>query len=147
MKAKAALVALGVVALFLVGCRTHGVPGPTVPGATVEEGIVTFSAEGTAVVAKADDPLAMEEARIAAATIAKANLLEQINGAFITSKVTVEGLMLESQAASDVVRGWLSRATVEYAAPEKVASPMTVTAVATLRLNKHELHNLKMYVE
>jgi hypothetical protein len=142
MKAKAALVAVGVMALVLAGCATQ-----VVPGATAERGVVTFSAEGTGVLEKADDAMAMEEAKLAAATIAKANLLGKIKGEILTSKVNVERLMLANEAASSRVQGWLSRATVEYVAAEKAASPMTVTAIATLKLNKHELHQLKKYAE
>ncbi len=144
MKAKMAMVAIGVAVLLLAGCTT-----PVVPGGTPERGAVVFEAEATAMAAKADDPMAMEEAKIAAATMAKANLLAKIRGEFLTSKVNVEGLMLESQAASARVQGWLSRATIEYPAPPANVppSPLAVTAKATLRLNQSEYHQLKKFVE
>jgi len=142
MKAKAALVVVGVMALVLVGCMS-----PVIPGATSEGGVVTFSAEGTSVLAKADDAMALEEAKVAAATIAKANLLGRIKGELLTNKVNVEGLMLASEAASIRTQGWLSRATIEYVKAEKVVSPMTVTAIATLKVNACELRQLKTYAE
>jgi outer membrane protein W len=139
---KAVLVVVGVLAVLLAGCAS-----PNVPGATVEKGKIVFKADGTAVAAKEGDPLALEEARLAAATIAKANLLELIKGAFVTSKVTVEGLMLESESAALSTQGFLSRTTIAYGEEPKVPPPAVVKATATLTLSKKDYMKLKDYVE
>jgi len=140
MKAKAAMAMVGVIVALAVGCAV-------VPGAEVSKGVVTFKGEGTAVAAKEGDPLSLEEARLAAATIAKANLLANIKGEFVMGRVSVEGLMFEGQEATCHVEGFLSRAIIEYPPRDRLAPPSVVKAVATLRLSCEEVGKLRRYVE
>ena len=145
MKAKAALVALGVLAIVMVGCAAQMV----VPGADVADGIVSFQAKGTSVVTKEGDDLSMVEARVAAATMAKAELLAKIKGVVIGSNVTVGDLIFESQEAKMAVNGFLARADVTYepVEPSKIQAYNTVTAIATLRMSCAQLAALEEYVE
>jgi hypothetical protein len=131
--------AAGFLAVLLAGCVHRAVPGAVM----TEEGTYLFEARGQSVIAKADDPLSLLEAELAAATMAKANLLEKVKGAFVTSNVLVGDLMLRSQEAAVIVEGFLSRATVYVEAP----SPPVVTAVAMLELDACELSDLEKYVQ
>ena len=135
----------GVLALVCIGCVQMAVPGATIN----EDGCVVFSAEGQAVAAKEDDALAMAEAKVAAAVVAKANLLEKVKGAMLTSNVSVGDLMFRSQEAELEVRGFLSRATVSYKEPPatRLGTSPVVTAVAELVLTPEEMANLDEYVE
>jgi len=144
MKVKAALVVVGLLAVVLVGCA------PVVPGAEVSKGVVTFSAEGTAV-ATDDSELALEQAKVAAVVIAKANLLEKIRGAVIGQKASTADIQFQGQEAEAALRGFLSRATVEVKPTPETKVPPTslkVTAVATLKLSVKEYQKkLGKYVE
>jgi hypothetical protein len=135
----------GVLALVCIGCVQMTVPGATM----TEDGCVMFSADGQAVAAKEDDALAGAEARLAAAVVAKANLLEKIKGAMVTSSASVGDLMFRSQEAELEVAGFLSRATVTYAAaPDtRLGTSPVVTATASLVLTPEELASLEKYVE
>ena len=135
----------GVLALVCIGCVQMSVPGATI----TDDGCVMFSAEGQAVASKEDDALAMAEARVAAAVVAKANLLEAVKGAMLTSSASVGDLMFRSQEAELEVQGFLSRSTVTYAAPPatRLGTSPVVTAVATLVLSPEEYANLAAYVE
>lgn len=135
----------GVLALVCIGCVTMAVPGATI----TEDGAVMFSATGEAVAAKEDDALAAAEARLAAAVVAKANLLEKIKGAMITSSASVGDLMFRDQEAQLKVMGWLSRATVEYEtpAPTKLGTSPIVKATASLTLSQEEYLVMQKYVE
>jgi hypothetical protein len=145
MKGKAALVVVGLLAIVLVGCA-----GKTIPGATVEKGVVTFSADGVGV-ATEDTPLALEEARLAAAVDAKANLLGKIKGEIVAGKASVEGLQFASQEAEAMVHGFLARVTITYLAAPATnvppAAPAVVTATATLKMSEKEYKQLKSYAE
>ena len=145
MKARAALVVVGALALALHGCASYTVPGAEV----TERGEIIFTATGTSVVAKEDDPLSQLEAEYAAATIAKAALLEKVSGAVLSGSVSVGDLMFESQDARVEVNGFLSRADIEILKPEatKLRLPPLVTAQATLRLSCDELRHIEKYVE
>ncbi len=133
---------VGVFLLALGGCA-----GPAVPGADVVTWQnVEFSARGTSVMAKEDDPVSLLEARVAAAIMAKANLLALVKGEFITGGVAVADLMFEGQEAEARVEGFLSRATVTYEEPG-LPEPNTVTAIATLTVSRRELKKLERYVE
>ena len=135
----------GVLALVCIGCVTMAVPGATI----TDDGCVMFSADGQAVATKEDDALAMAEARLAAAVIAKANLLEKVKGAMVSSSVAVGDLMFRSQEAEVKVQGFLSRATVTYAAaPDtRLGTSPVVTATASLVLSQEEMLSLEDYVE
>ena len=136
---------VGVLAVLCVGCAATVVPGAT----TDKAGRSVFSARGQAIAAKEDDPVARAEAEVAAAVIAKANLLELVKGAHVESGVSVGDLMLKSQEAKVEVEGFLSRATVvvEPAAASRLGSSPIVTATATLVLDCEDLANLDAYVE
>lgn len=144
MKVKGLLVGLLVLSIVMVGCKSVSVPGSE--SATRKR--VTFQGEGSSVVAKPDDPLALAEAREAAALLAKANLLAKIKGEYMTQTVRVGDLMFSSQEAAASVEGILARAKVTYRAPEtRVPEPRMVTAVATLELTPEELEDISKYVE
>lgn len=81
----------------------------TVPGAVVTDGMIIFEATGKAALTDLEDPLAKVKAEAAAAATAKANLLELIKGAEITSNVTVADLMYQSSNTTLKIMGWLSR--------------------------------------
>ncbi len=143
MKVKAALAAVGVFLLALGGCA-----GPAVPGADVVTCVnAEFSARGTSIMAKEDDPVSLLEARVAAATMAKANLLALVKGEFITGGTAVADLMFEGQEAEARVEGFLSRAIVTYDEPIGIPIPGTVTAVARLTISRRELRKIGRYVE
>jgi hypothetical protein len=141
MKGKLMLMAAVILSLALLGCKTTTVPG----GKVTPEGTVVFSATGSSIVAREDDALALLEARTAAETIAEAELLKKVKGAFINSKVTVGDLMFSSQEASTHVEGYLSRAEISYTKQEPEGQ--VVTATATLELSRKELDSLARYVE
>lgn len=167
-----ALLAAGSAALMMTGCASSqenpepAAPQPSeptmvVPGATVtEDGSLIFSAEGQSI-ATMESPISIAKAKVAAATTAKANLLEVIKGALISSSTKVEDLMLVSQSAEKKVNGWLARATVEIVPLEEIVVEKTnlpqepdiepteqvVTAIATLILSQEDLDALKPYVE
>ena len=145
MRLKGMLVAVGLFAIVLAGCSTCRVPGAKM----TENGTIMFSATGTSVVARPDDALSLVEAQVAAATIAKANLLEKIKGGLVASGVTVGDLMFEKQEAQVRVDGFLARADVAFmeAEPSRLSTPLTVTAVASLELTKEQLEMLADYVE
>ena len=135
-----------VLALVCLGCMQ----AVAVPGAEVTpDGCLLFSATGQAVAAKEDDALAMAEASLAACVIAKANLLETIKGAMVSSSVSVGDLMFRSQEAELKVQGFLARATVAVMPPEASrlgASPIVV-AKAQLKLAPEEYATLEQFVE
>jgi len=133
-----------VLSVFLVGCGMTQVPGAV----CTENGTYLFSAEGSSPVLKPDDPMALLEARVAAATIAKANLLEKIKGAAVDSMVRAEDLAFAKQVANVNATGLLSRVTITYHPTDRTGrDAMIVTAVATLELSKDEIDNLGKYVE
>jgi hypothetical protein len=145
MKGKLALAC--VVVGLLVGCAAPG--AGHIPGAKVENGLVTFSAVGKSVVAKEGDPLSEVEAEVAAVTMAKAGLLELIKGARIGESITVGDLMFESQEASLEAMGFLARAEIEVMprAESRLGTPPYVMAKASLTLMKSELAGMAAYIE
>jgi len=115
-----------------------------VPGAMVTDGTITFEATGKAALTDVDDPLARVKAEAAAATTAKANLLELIKGAQIKSNIVVADLMYQSSKTTATVMGWMSRAKVTIAeTPERLAPGSIVVAKATLTLDMADLANLQ----
>ncbi len=144
MKVKALFAGLLVVLLGTAGCAQTQVPGASDAGRSV----VRFEATASSVVARPDDPLALEEASVAAAAMAKANLLSKIKGEQMTSTVRVSDLMFAGQEVSARSEGFLARATVTLREPEaRAQEPRKVTAVATLELTNRELENLDQYVQ
>ncbi len=142
MRARMALL-MAVTAAVLSGCAAMHVPGAEATG----DGTYIFTARATAPIAKQGDELSLLEARMAASVMAKANLVERIAGGVLTSEATVDALMFETQAASAVVEGTLSRAAVEFEEPDGDDEPTSVTAVATLELTRRQLRKLEAYVE
>ncbi len=125
-------------ALLLIGCALRPVPG----GVETGRGTLRFEAEGKSVVARSDDPLSLLEARLAAATIAKANLLEKVQGAYVMGEVNVDDLMFREQEAVAVVEGFLPRVEVTQVAQEASTEGSVVTAVASVELTRRELRRL-----
>jgi hypothetical protein len=122
---------LAVVAvLALVGCATVSVPGGSIDR---QRGVVTFEAMGQAV-ATQETPLAMAQARLAAATIAKGCLLEKIKGAAVEAYAGTEDLQFSDSEVRSRTEGWLSRAEVTYEDKARMGESPVVTAVAMLTL-------------
>ncbi len=110
-------------------------------------GTVAFCAEGTSVAAKPDDPIHLLEARCAAATMAKANLLALIAGEEVEGHMTVGDLMFESQEAAVRVEGFLVRAIVTFPETPAMDAPGVVTARAAVELTRRQLRSLNACVE
>lgn len=142
-------------AMLVTGCKS------VVPGARVnEDRMIVFSATGQSI-AETMSPLSIARAELAATTLAKANLLEAVKGALITSSVKVDGLMLTEQMTKKTVQGWLARAVVEVEPITEVITEATnlphvpieqpkeqiITAVATLTLSKDDMKQMKKFVE
>ena len=146
---------------MLSGCQTGNTEKAaaqekTIPGGNVnEQGLLVFTAQGQSVAKAGEGAMGLAKARIAAETIAKANLLEVVKGALITGSVTVGDMEFESQAVSAQVNGWLSGAEVTTTIPDTMQSRLPgakpvdqlVTATATLKLSPEALKNLKEFVE
>jgi hypothetical protein len=138
------------VTFLMTACSSTAPSGAQV----TENGTFLFSATGQSV-ADSTDPVSIAKAEIAAATIAKANLLESIKGALISNSVTVNNLMLESQTATATVQGWLSRANVTITRVKPTPtnlpvekSPMEIiTAVAALEVSEADVENLNQFAE
>ncbi len=130
--------------VFVAGCASY----PNIPGADVaDDGTYIFKAEGTAIVMKPGEDMDVAGAKLAAETMARANLLKKIKGVYLTENITVADLLLQKQAARSETSGWLSRADVVCDSPEGRLRPKTVRATATLRLSREEIYCLKEYVE
>jgi hypothetical protein len=144
MKMKAMLASLVVLSVVLVGCSSMHVPGAEM----TPRGTLLFSAEGYSPILKADDAMALLEARAAAATIAKANLVEKIKGAYVASNVEVRDLAFAAESAAVNTEGLLSRAEVTYMPLDRTGQmAMVVTAVASLELTCEQFMDLGAYVE
>lgn len=149
MKYAALVVAVALI-IGVAGCaQPEAQPEPwRVTGADMtEDGIAVFSAKGEAPVVETEDPVVLAKARLAAATIAKANLLEKVKGAVVTGNVTVGDLMFQNQAASTMVRGYLARASVVIEETPRGVAPDIVIATATLNLSPDDYADLAQYVE
>lgn len=141
MKSKAILASLLVLGVVMIGCQRMMVPGAEV----TKSGNIMFKAEACSPIMKADDPMAMVEAQTAAAAMAKANLLEKIKGAYITSKVAVKDLSFASEGAMVDVDGMLARINIEYKPLERTGPmAMIVTAVASLEMTKAQYDKMMM---
>ena len=139
MKSRAILVSLLVLSVVFVGCNSTMVPGAEI----TKGGTILFKAEATAPVMKADDAMALVEARTAAAAMAKANLLEKIKGAYITSHVQVKDLAFAAESAVINADGMLARISVEYLPVDRTGPmAMVVTAVASLELSKEQYQKM-----
>lgn len=131
-------------------------PKVMVPGAVVtQEGNLLFVATGESVAKIEDGALGVVKAKVAAAVIAKTNLLEILKGAVIGGSTTVADLMFTSQSASSTVDGWLAGVVVESAAKSERKSNLPgakekdqiVTAKATLEVTGDGWEALKKSVE
>lgn len=140
MRSKSLLAVVAIVGLGLSGCFRGAVPGAEV----TPLGTVVFNAEASSVVARQDDPLALLEAKTAAETMAQAELLKKIKGAFVSGEATVGDLMFASQEASTRVEGYLSRVEVTFS--ESPAEEGMVTAKATLEIPRAK-ESLADYVD
>ncbi|MCH8541496.1 MAG: hypothetical protein LAT58_12105, partial [Opitutales bacterium] len=65
---------------------------------------------------------------------------------------TVADLVLESQKASSMTRGWVSRATISYEMPEydRLGEPEMggiVTATAKLVIDRNKLDDLAKFID
>jgi hypothetical protein len=165
------MLAAGSAALMMTGCASSKAAAPVeevkaepaiiVPGAIVtENGAIVFSAAGQSV-CLTESPLSVAKAEVAATTVAKANLLEVVKGALVSSNAKVKDLVLTSQTAEKTVNGWLARATVEIVPLKAIVVEKTnlptkqdtgpkeqmVTAIATLTLSAEDMDALKPYVE
>jgi len=139
-----------------VDAKTKAAAAKNIPGATrTDYGTLVFTAQGQSIIKVDGGPLGIAKARLAAETIAKANLLEVIKGGLINSSVSVGDLVFESQKASTVVTGWLSGATVETISTESEQSRLPdaepvdhiITATATLELSEEAWAHLQDYIE
>lgn len=128
--------------VLFAGCMSHVVPGAQVAG-----GNVVFSAEASAPLMKTGDPMALVEARTAAAAMARAELLAKVKGAVVEGKVQVKDLTFETQQTAVHVDGMISRVEIEYPPMER-KGPMAqvVTAVAHLEMSCQEYAHLHEYV-
>ncbi len=127
-----------------------------IPGSTLtEDGTLLFTATGQSVAIAEDGAEGLAKARIAAETIAKANLLEILKGGLITSSVTVGDIMFESQSVSTKVSGWLGGAVLESETSSEEESNLPdadpvdhiVTAKASLEISLSAWEELQEYVE
>ncbi len=127
-----------------------------IPGSKLtQDGTLLFTAKGQSVAKPEDGVMGLTKARIAAETIAKANLLEVLKGGQITSSVTVGDMVFQSQQATSTVNGWLGGAVVETETtsvresnlPDAEAVDRVVTAKASLEISAAALKNLQDYVE
>ena len=143
-------------ALAEADAKIKAVAAKAVPGASLtKDGTLLFTAQGQSI-AKADTgALGVARARLAAETVAKANLLEVVKGGLISSTVSVGDMMFQSQRATSVVNGWLAGVTVEISSlaseqsrlPDAKPVDQVITATASLELSEEALKNLKDYVE
>lgn len=132
--------------LVVVGCgpKKKASQMQFIPGAVVsDDGKITFSATGKSAITDIDDPLAKIKAEAAAATTAKANLLELVKGARISSDIVIADLMYQSSTTKATVMGWLSRATITITeSAGRLASGAIVEALASITLDKDTIANL-----
>ena len=128
----------------------------SIPGSTLTQtGTLLFTAEGQSVAVAEDGALGVAKARLTAETIAKANLLEILKGALVSSSVTVSDMMFQSQLVSTTVSGWLggvilttsSSANEQSRLPNAEPVDQIITSTATLELSEEAWENLKDYVE
>lgn len=128
----------------------------SIPGSTLTQtGTLMFTAQGQSVAVAEDGALGVAKAQLAAETIAKANLLEVLKGALISSSVTVGDMEFQSQAVSATVSGWLGGVILETSSsaneqsrlPDAEPVDQMITAKATLELSSEAWKNLKDYVE
>ena len=140
--------------MIATGCATmqqeKEVEVIAVPGAEVINGSVVFEGIGMSAVTDLESPLGMVKAKAAAAAIARANLLEVVKGAEISSGITVKEMAYESSSVESKVHGWLSRAKISYIEEEEEGretrlgekEAKVVKAKATLTLERGDLKQL-----
>jgi hypothetical protein len=127
-----------------------------IPGSTLtQNGTLLFTAEGQSVAVATDGAIGIAKARMAAETIAKANLLEIIKGGLISSTVSVGDMMFQSQTVSATVHGWIGGVVLDTAAtaneqsrlPDAEPVDQIVTAKASLEISLEAWEDLQDYVE
>lgn len=139
------------VALAFTGCATVEEPVEVAEPAPTT---VTFTAEGSSV-ADPTDALSIAKAEVAAATVAKTNLLEKLKGSVLSSNAKVADLMFVSQLAESSVYGWLNKASIEIVEqeavptklPAEMAEEVVITAIASVEIPIEDLEDLSDYVE
>lgn len=136
--------------------KNQAMAAKEIPGSTLtEDGTLLFTAEGQSVAKAEDGAMGLTKARIAAETIAKANLLELLKGGLISSSVTVGDMMFQSQSVSSKVNGWLGGAILktettsedESNLPDAEPVDQIVTAQASLEISLSAWNDLQEYVE
>ncbi len=139
MNTRVVPVLLCCVAVWATGCRAPLAPA----GEWTDRGTVEFVGEGTSVVVKEDDPLALLEARAAARALALVDLLATVKGTEVSARVSVEDLMYESLDATVTVQGTLCGVVVDYEELKKEeAGPTVIKAIATLELSRRHLRRM-----
>lgn len=127
-----------------------------IPGSTLTaDGTLLFEANGQSVAEAEDGAAGLAKARMAAETIAKANLLEIIKGGLISSSISVGDMMFQSQQVSSEVSGWLGGVVLntestkekESHLPDAEPVDQIVTATASLEISLSAWKNLQEYVE
>ncbi len=129
--------------LALSGCRSAAVPG----GEVTPQGSVIFAGQGSSVIVKPDDPLAVLEAKAAAKTMALADLVAKVKGAMVHGNVQVGDMVFAGQEAAMHAEGMISRASVYYEREEGEQDERVVRALAVLEVPYRELKRLREYVE
>lgn len=138
-----------VASITLSGCQS-GATGAT----KTDDGLFMFSATGQSV-ANMSDPMSIVKAEVAAATTAKANLLEELKGALVSGSTKVSNLTLDSQTATTAVSGWISRIETVTSStepkmsnlPQQLPESQIITATAMLKLTKKEIKDISKFVE
>jgi hypothetical protein len=143
MRTALALVVACLIGTALAGCQTAAVPGAEV----TPDGTVIFAGQGSSVIVKPDDPLAVLEARAAAKTMALADLVAKVKGAMVHDSVEVGDMVFTGQTAAMHAEGMVARAAVYYEAEEGEHDARIVRALAVLELPRRELERLREYVE
>jgi hypothetical protein len=127
-----------------------------IPGSTLtQDGTLMFTAEGQSVAEATDGAIGIAKARVAAETIAKANLLEIIKGGLISSSVSVGDMMFQSQTVSTTVNGWIGGVVLDTATTANEQSRLPgaepvdqiVTSTASLEISLSAWEDLQDYVE
>ncbi|MCC5790721.1 MAG: hypothetical protein JJT75_13905 [Opitutales bacterium] len=144
------IASLGISTMGLVGCKTTSHEAGA--GAVKQNSSYVFTATGDGVSLDPENNHDWAKAKHAASVNARAALLEQVKGARINSQSTVADLVLESQKASSMTRGWVSRATISYEMPEydRLGEPEMggiVTATAKLVIDRNKLDDLAKFID
>ncbi len=113
----------------------------------VTRGNYLFTATGVALVAEPGDESDLIKAQMAAEAIARANLLKNVKGAYVTDKVTVEDLMFVDHRAQQETAGWLSRAEMTLVRDPRRMDDKVVEVRADLVVTRRDLQNMRRFAE